>query len=153
MWRWAGVAMLASIPTTAVTENNNRPIPLAPEVTEPACDPQVSDAEKIRNAIAFSISTSSSSPMAPIGDGYFDARFLTTPETALAAQPGCCEIKYVDPELYRSQELKDRLGSNFGGFVFLKFAILVHTGTNAGHTYYSTDYYVLNACGDPVFSL
>lgn len=139
--------------TQSIADGVPARIPLAPDTTEPACDPQPSDTEKLRKAIAFFISHRSSSPKTPLGEGYYDASFLKSVDTALAAQPDCCELLYFDLEMSRSQKFIDRLGPNFGGFVFLKFGKPLLTGPETGHVYYDNAYYVLDSCGNPVFSL
>lgn len=141
------------VATAAVAEKDYTPFPLAPETTEVACDPQPSDAEKLRTAIAFFIKPRSVDPRTPAGDGYYDASIYASVDTALKAQPDCCQLLYKDAELYGSEKLKARLGENFGGFVRIKFANRTLTGSEAGHIYYANDYYVLDSCGNPVFDL
>jgi hypothetical protein len=144
---------LALAATLAGANSEIQKIPLAPDTSEPACDPQPSGTEKLRKAIEFFISYRNRSPRAPLGDGYFDATFLESVDTALAAQPDCCELLYFDHEMSRSQKFIDRLGQNFGGFVYINFAQRLLSGPEAGHVYYDNAYYVLDACGNPVFSL
>ena len=134
-------------------DSEAKKISLAPDTTEPACDPQSSDTEKLRKALEFFVSHRSKSPMAPLGDGYYDATFLENVDTALTAQPKCCELLYFDHEMSRSQEFIDQLGQNFGGFVYINFAKRLLSGPESGHVYYDNAYYVLDACGNPVFSL
>lgn len=141
------------IATAAIAEKDYTPLPLAPETTEVACDPQPSDDEKLRKAIAFFIKRRSVDSREPLGDGYFDASIYTSVDTALEAQPNCCQLLYKDAELFGSEKLKARLGENFGGFVRIKFANRMLAGSEAGNTYYDNDYYVLDSCGNPVFDL
>jgi len=145
--------VLSIFATAAGAEKDYTPLPLAPETTEVACDPQPSDDEKLRKAIAFFIKRMSIDPRTPLGDGYYDASIYTSVDTALKAQPDCCQLLYKDAELYGSEKLKDRLGENFGGFVRIKFAERMLAGPEIGHIYYANDYYVLDSCGNPVFDL
>ncbi len=139
--------------SAATAEKDYTPLPLAPETTEVACDPQPSDDEKLRKAIASFIKVRSIDPRQPLGDGYIDLSIYTSVDTALEAQPDCCQLFYKDAELYESEELKARLGENFGGFVRIKFANRMLAGSEAGNIYYDNDYYILDSCGNPVFDL
>ncbi len=141
------------VATAALAEKDYTRLPLAPETTEVACDPQPSDDEKLRKAIEFYIRPQSIDPRTPVGDGYYDASIFESVDTALEAQPDCCQLLYRDAELYRSEDLKARLGENFGGFVRIKFATRMVAGSDVGHIYYANDYYVLDSCGNPVFDL
>lgn len=141
------------VASAANAEKDYTPLPLAPETTEVACDPQPSDDEKLRSAIAFFIKRRSIDPRTPAGDGYYDASIYTSVDMALKAQPDCCQLLYRDAELYGSEKLKARLGENFGGFVRIKFANRMLAGSEAGKVYYANDYYVLDSCGNPVFDL
>lgn len=144
---------LSIVATAAVAEKDYTRLPLAPETTEVACDPQPSDDEKLRKAIEFYIRPQPTNPKTPLGDGFFDASLFASVDAALKAQPDCCELLYKDAELYRSEKLKARLGDNFGGFVRIRFALRMLAGPELGNIYYSTGYYVLDSCGNPVFDL
>jgi hypothetical protein len=137
----------------AAAERDYTPLPLAPETTEVACEPQPSDEAKLRKAIAFYIHPLGIDSKSPLGDGYFDASLFASVDSALAAQPDCCQLLFKDAELYGSERLKARLGDNFGGFVRIRFALRMLSGPEVGNTYYSTGYYVLDSCGNPVFDL
>ena len=134
-------------------EEAPRQIPYVPWTNEPACDPQPTDTEKIQKAVEFYVSGVSANPRQPFAGGVVDMSFLKDAETALAAHPDCCKIAYEDSELYVSREIIERMGPNFGGFVYLKFPRQLLTGGEAGNVYFSRRLYVVDACGNPVTEL
>jgi hypothetical protein len=129
---------------------------LAPDKTDPACDPQPSDDEKLWKAMAYLISnTVEVRPVIEI-NGKLTSRdglplTVDNPKAALAAQPDCCWISYDDRESPRARELRDRLGDNFGGFAYARIGYRVRSGELAGQVANVWASYALNACGYPVF--
>lgn len=140
----------------ALAKDNYDPLPLAPDTTVAACDPQPSDDEKMLKALAFLISRRGEIRPAIKVDGAFtamDGPPLTVehPETALAAQPDCCWIAYDDRESPRAPDLRNRLGNNFGGFAYARIGDRVRSGQYAGQISNTWQSYSLNACGYPAF--
>ena len=150
---WLTAVVAALFGMTSAADEARRQIPFAHWANEPACDPQPTDAEKIQIAVEFYVSRVSANPKQPFADGVVDMSFLKDAETALATNPDCCQIAYEDSELYVSHEVIERMGQNFGGFVYLKFPLKLLTGPETGHVYYERRLYVVNACGNPVTEL
>ncbi|MBS0563157.1 MAG: hypothetical protein JSR87_01330 [Proteobacteria bacterium] len=69
------------------------------------------------------------------------------------AQPDCCSIAYDDHETFKAPRLRERLGSNFGGFVHIKIAEWGNSKDLANEVFYDVAGYVLDACGRPVFEM
>lgn len=150
---WLTVGVVTLFGMIGAADEARGQIPFAPWANDPACNPQTPDAEKIRRAVEFYVSGVSASPTLPFADGVVDMSFLKDARTALAAYPDCCQIAYEDSELYVSREVIERMGPNFGGFVYLKFPLKLLIGREAGKVYYERQLYVVNACGNPVTEL
>ena len=148
--------LLSGMADVAMAQQDFPPMELSPDVTEPACDPQPPDDEKLLKALAYLISRYPETRPAIEVDGEFsqmDGPPLTIdqPLAVLLAQPKCCWIAYDDRESPRAPYLRDRLGENFGGFAYARIGYRVRSGQYAGQISYRWQSYALNTCGYPVF--
>lgn len=144
------------VATAVLAEKDYTRLPLAPETTEVACDPQPPDDEKLLKALSFLISNRVEILPVIEADGKptsvnGPALTVDDPEAALAAQPDCCWIAYDDRELPHAPDLRDRLGDNFGGFAYARIGYRVRSGELAGQVANVWEFYALNTCGYPVF--
>lgn len=132
--------LLLGMADVAEARRDTHPLPLAPDVTEPACDPQPPDDEKLLKALAYLISRYPETRPAIEVDGEFsqmDGPPLTIdqPLAVLLAQPKCCWIAYDDRESPRAPYLRDRLGDNFGGFAYARIGDRARSGQYAGRIF------------------
>jgi hypothetical protein len=131
---------------------------LAPETTDPECDPQPSDDEKLLKALAFLISNRAEIRPAIEVNGELTSSFappltVEDPGAVLEVQPNCCWIAYDVREAPIARELRDRLGDNFGGFAYARIGIRFQSKELAVKVTNVWASFVLNACGYPVFKM
>ena len=142
--------------SNVAAEEPYAPMELTPESNVAACDLQPTDQEKLLAALTFFISRHPNVHPYVIVDGspsQSETLILDPqrPEAVIAAQPECCWTAYEDPETYKSSELRDRLGENFGGFAYVRLGMWYQSEDASLQKVNSWESYVLDACGRVVF--